>query len=118
MGSGHPAGYGKFSPTRRSTVLAHRYAFEVTLGPIPADLELDHLCRNQACCNPAHLEPVTSKINNQRRAAQITHCPEGHPYDGANLRIRKNGRRACVLCARAATRRARLRRLAKSSVAA
>lgn len=44
----------------------HRVAYEVLVGPIPEGLELDHLCRNRACYNPAHLEPVTRKENARR----------------------------------------------------
>lgn len=29
-------------------------------------MQLDHLCRNPACCNPSHLEPVTPKENTRR----------------------------------------------------
>ena len=38
---------------------AHRYAYQELVGAIPAGLDLDHLCRNRACTNPDHLEPVT-----------------------------------------------------------
>jgi hypothetical protein len=39
-------------------VLAH--------GPIPEGLQLDHLCRNRACVNPDHVQPVTNAVNTQR----------------------------------------------------
>lgn len=60
-------GYGHFGVTNRLTVKAHRYAYELTVGPIPAGLVLDHLCQTRACVNPDHLDPVTSQ-ENQRRA--------------------------------------------------
>jgi hypothetical protein len=50
-------------------VLAHRWAYEHFIGPIPAGLEIDHLCRVRHCVNPAHLEPVT-KSENRRRQPQ------------------------------------------------
>lgn len=45
---------------------AHIVAYEQVHGPVPADKELDHLCRNRHCINPAHLEPVTHAENMQR----------------------------------------------------
>lgn len=59
-------GYGVFSPTRRHQVRAHRYAYELAVGPVGADLVLDHLCRIRNCVNPLHLEPVTVAENNRR----------------------------------------------------
>jgi hypothetical protein len=46
---------------------AHRYYYEMYRGSIPADLMMDHLCRNRVCVNPYHLEPVTAKENAARR---------------------------------------------------
>lgn len=101
-------GYGKFGVgTALGWVGAHRFAYELLAGPIPAGLTLDHLCRNTSCVNPVHLEPVTSAENVRRAAAAITHCPAGHPYDEANTRIVKGGYRQCRTCDR---ERARLLR--------
>ena len=47
-------------------MLAHRVFFEAAKGAIPIGMELDHLCRCPACVNPAHLEPVTHRINLRR----------------------------------------------------
>jgi hypothetical protein len=109
------AGYGKFRWNGKATT-AHKMAWTALVGPVPAGLELDHLCRNRGCCNPAHLEPVTHRENTLRGEtlaalhASRTHCPSGHPYDVDNLRARKTGR-DCKTCHRDREyrRRARLR---------
>ena len=46
--------------------LAHRLAYQDAHGPVPPWLELDHLCRNRWCRNPAHLEAVTHIVNSRR----------------------------------------------------
>jgi hypothetical protein len=106
-------GYGRFT-TRREGVTtwhaAYRWAYEQMVGEIPKGLDLDHLCRNRACVNPYHLDPVTRGVNVSRADHSVqgaynrekTHCPQGHPYEGDNLRITKKGSRVCVTCARAA----------------
>lgn len=60
-----PAGYGRFGVERKADY-AHRVSFELLVGPIPDGLVIDHLCRNRACVNPDHLEPVTELQNIQR----------------------------------------------------
>lgn len=59
-------------------VRIHRLSYEVFVGLIPDSLVLDHLCLNQACCNPEHLEPVTS-AENTRRAHALKHSHSGNP---------------------------------------
>ena len=83
---------------------AHRFAYELLIGPIPDGLQIDHLCRVPLCVNVAHLEPVTNRVNTVRGKAGLrqrtkTHCPRGHAYDAANTRLYKGGRycRACHL---------------------
>ena len=68
----------------------HRVVYEEIIGPIPAELELDHLCRNRACYNSEHLEAVTHMENMRRgKQARKTQCPQGHLYSGDNLYTRK-----------------------------
>jgi hypothetical protein len=98
-----PTGYGIFGVAGTSR-LAHRIAFELARGPIPTGMVLDHLCRNRACCNPEHMEPVT-QIENVRRGIspsavhrRKTTCPQGHPYSAENTEMRATGRRRCIAC--------------------
>lgn len=99
-------GYGHFTAGGRH-FSAHRFAYELLVGPIPEGLDLDHLCRVRNCVNPAHLEPVTRRENLlrgktiQARNAAKTHCPQGHPYWGDNLYIDARGCRSCWTCKRA-----------------
>ena len=104
-------GYGQISIGRRIDGFrpAHRVSYELHVGPIPAGLDLDHLCRVKICVNPAHLEPVTRRENLMRGNAvgqgtlagsrasvaaklSMTHCRKGHEY-GPN-------RRRCLECYR------------------
>lgn len=66
----YPTGYGLFVGNDRLPHRAHRIAYELWKGPIPAGLVIDHLCCNRACCNPAHLEAVTQRENVLRARAR------------------------------------------------
>lgn len=62
-------GYGMFGVSidgKVTTSPAHRWAYEMLVGPIPTGLQIDHLCRVRHCVNPAHLEPVTGTQNIRR----------------------------------------------------
>lgn len=84
--------------------MAHRFSYEVFVGPIPEGLDLDHLCRVRHCVNPDHLEPVTRRENllrgqtiNALRAAQ-THCIHGHEFTPENTYRYADGTRKCRAC--------------------
>jgi len=61
-------GYGSFyDSNRRKQCNAHRFSYELTIGPIPEGMDLDHACSNRSCVNPSHLRPVTRKQNMEHR---------------------------------------------------
>lgn len=98
-------GYGRFTimmaSGRRRPTGAHRFAYKLMVGPIPAGLELDHLCFTPACVNPDHLEPIPHGLNVRRAFDRITECPQGHAYTPDNTFIvPKTGARACRECNR------------------
>jgi hypothetical protein len=116
-------GYGR-KPHRGRNVMAHRFFYELLVGPVPQGLELDHLCRNPACCNPRHLEPVTHRENILRgntepaRNAVKTHCPQGHAYTPENVYIRPGThQRGCRTCARVQAVKTNKRRRAMRAAA-
>lgn len=91
-------GYGGFNGKH----YAHRFAYELAVGPIPDGLTLDHLCRNRLCVNPDHLEPVTARENTLRGespnvvTARTGVCKRGHSMDDAY--IERDGSRQCRHC--------------------
>lgn len=126
LGAKTSAGYGHISRggAGNGNILAHRVAYEFLVGPIPENTVLDHTCHgadqacpggstcpHRACCNPAHAEPVPFGENCMRgrgiapRNSARTHCLNGHPLSGSNVRLNKNGARVCRICAAARLQR-------------
>lgn len=126
-------GYARYTVDGRSQA-AHRVAYSTLVGSIPGGLVIDHLCRVRHCVNPAHLEPVTNEENLRRGVSSVsrlgvqtgmavingakTHCPKGHPYDGANLGVNRRGDRYCRECKNAQSRACHARNRAAAKAGA
>lgn len=119
-----PFGYGLFSVRRGPegsndwhNDAAHRYAYELLVGPIPEGLTIGHLCHDTApecpggptcmhrrCVNPEHLGLQTRGENSllgssdAAKNARKTHCKRNHPLSGDNLYINPSGQRRCKTC--------------------
>ncbi len=103
-------GHGQFFDGQRR-MLAHRFSYELFVGPIPSGMHLHHVCRNQACVNPSHLSLTTSEEHTRlhhTRPVGAT-CKNGHPWVEENLYVYVNNRgyvaRMCKTCKRALSRR-------------
>lgn len=106
-------GYGRWRPNgdpHEPPVKAHRYAYELTHGPIPPGLDLAMTCGTRACVNPEHHQ----FMNAVERAAKIhphckavsTHCKRNHEWTEANTYIDPKGRPYCRTCVREQNRAA------------
>ena len=121
------SGYGSQTLTipgeSKRVVLAHRVAWVGHHGvDIPAGMLLDHLCRNRACVNPAHLDVVTPRTNAVRgigptaENARKTHCNKGHEFIPENTYVRTgSAHRSCRACQRETVARYQARKKAEAA---
>lgn len=109
-GTKHSDGYGLVT-IRGEREYVHRAMYQLFIGPVNNKRELDHLCRNRVCCNPLHLEAVSSWENSIRGNHPLftvhreRRCLKGHDLNIAeNVYKRKDGKLRCRICSRAARR--------------
>ena len=96
-------GYGRIGAFSRYW-WTHRLSYILLVGEIPDGLEIDHLCRNRACVNPEHLDPVPREVNIARGNAfqmvnaRKTECLRGHAFTPENTEVNRKGQRSCKAC--------------------
>lgn len=116
-------GYGVFALSAGHFARAHRYAYELLVGPIPDGLFLCHRCDVRTCVNPAHMFIGTAKDNTDdmhRKGRWVvpyltqTHCRHGHEFTESNTYRSPPGWRSCRECSRVSNRRTgKIRRQAR-----
>jgi hypothetical protein len=106
QGTTRSNGYGVTVYKGKQTT-THRVAYEIANNTtLPKDMEVDHICNERGCINPAHLEAVSHEENMRRGAERRTVCRNGHEWNKANTYTtqvkRKQGglrmQRYCRLC--------------------
>jgi len=116
VGSLNGSGYGQLRMFGK-TWMTHSLSYEFHYNqPISFGMVIDHLCRNPACINPAHLEMITQHSHRLRTApfirgvrrrykADDTHCKHGHAWTEENTYIAPSGSRVCRECQKIGARK-------------
>lgn len=106
-GAKHRSGHGHFNAGSGGYMLAHRFAYEQLVGPIPEGMVLCHRCDTPACVRPDHLfvgtqaDNVADMMTKARGRGQFQStdvCHRGHPRTPENTRVRPSGKRSCRPC--------------------
>jgi len=69
-------GYGVFGVSGTNKQ-AHRVAYELTYGPIPEGMVVDHKCHTKNCVKPDHLRLGTQKQNMENRRGTASNNTSG-----------------------------------------
>ena len=108
--------YGRFTIDSKPA-LAHRVAYNLAIGTIPAGHELHHLCENKSCVNPLHLIPLLKgehtvlshslmreKGMRRKPRTMSKYCKNGHELTEENISFYPAGpkrtwdKRQCKAC--------------------
>jgi hypothetical protein len=78
-------GYGHFI-VRDRFVYVHRFSYEITNGPIPHGMYIDHICHIRNCVNPKHMRLATWAENcHNMKIKKSNKCGlKGVYYHGGN----------------------------------
>lgn len=124
QGDTDPSGYGivwERKDGRKAYVgMAHRIAYEQSIGHIPDGWHVDHVCFTRRCVNPDHLRVLSAEDNRSRqRSALKTHCLNGHEFTPDNTYLRprryREGVRDCRACIRERARKYAAKKRAEAS---
>ena len=92
LGKPDHEGYGRVCMRPGGKQLAHRFAWSVRNGPIPAGAIVCHRCDERRCVNPDHLFLGTHALNGADRKAKLKAmaaplAPPRRDEDRAQIRI-------------------------------
>ena len=102
-GSVSPDGYGKFQANGKTTQRAHRVAYELAHGPVPAGMVIRHRCDQPLCVRSEHLvagsqrDNIADAVRRGRKA-----IGERHPHakltaeDVREIRARRAAGASCA----------------------
>lgn len=112
-------GYGMFMTGDRTSpgghpepTQAHIVSLRLAGKDVPDGQERDHFCRQRACVNPGHIDPVTHRENIKRGVSMVADYMEadtyrcGHPKNSEHSYYRPDGKgQFCGTCARERARK-------------
>lgn len=110
-------GYGSVVARKGWVESTHVLSMFVFNGiAVPSSMTINHRCENKQCVEPRHLQQASVRENNLYSHSLIatnaakSHCADGHPFTGSNLRVSSRGKRICVTCHRQMRRESEKRR--------